>query len=204
MTTRWARVLRSQLISAFATFTAAFSHGFADGAHPPLFAVALGLAFSGLACVALLAVRMSQLSLGASIAVSQLFYHGLFTVFGADTGASGGVTQPHHHGAIVFSPVAGDIGAQATAADVWMLFAHLGAAVLTFAVVVHGERLAAAVAAVTRMAITTFAWLGTGIPEPARLRFSQPTGVRSDIPHRDLTFYSALRHRGPPTATRFA
>ncbi|MEX1078808.1 MAG: DUF1775 domain-containing protein [Homoserinimonas sp.] len=51
MTSRWARLIRGQGVAVFATFAAGFSHGIGDGAHPPLVAMALALAFSGVACV---------------------------------------------------------------------------------------------------------------------------------------------------------
>src|SRR5690554_5818533 len=103
MTTRWARVLRGQVVAVCATFTAAFSHGAADGAHPPLAAIALALAFSSIVCVFLAAARLSRLRLAASVAVSQLLYHGLFSLFGV-AAASTGTMSSGHHGSVVFAP----------------------------------------------------------------------------------------------------
>jgi len=201
MTTRWARVVRGQFVAAFATFVAAFSHGVVGGGHPPLFAVALALAFSGIACVALAGARLSRLRLGASVAISQLLYHGLFTLFGAGA-PSGGAMTSHHHGVVVLSPGAVDVGA-AQAADPWMLLAHAGAAVATFVVIVHGENLCSSLATLARLAIVALV-RHPAPSQPAPARFRAPTGHRAAVQHRSLILSSSLAHRGPPAAPRFA
>lgn len=201
MTTRWARVVRGQFVAAFATFVAAFSHGIAGGGHPPLFAVALALAFSGIACVALAGARLSRLRLGASVAVSQLLYHGLFSLFGAGA-TSGGAMPSHHHGVVVLSPVVVD-AATPPASDPWMLLAHAGAAVATFVVIVHGEKLCSGLAALARLTIVALI-RHAAPPQPTPAKFRVPTGHRAAVPHRSLILSSSLAHRGPPAALRFA
>ncbi len=207
MTTRWARVLRGQFVAAFATFTAAFSHGVADGAHPPLFAIALGLAFSGLACIALLGRKMPRVALAAAITVSQAFYHGLFSLFGLATvlpgTASSGAVHSHHHAPVLFFPESTGAAA-ATTADAVMLGAHAAAAAVTFAAVAYSERLCSGVAALARLIIAALCWRAARAIEPVSVRFSRPRRIRTGIPHRSLIINSFLRHRGPPATVRFA
>jgi hypothetical protein len=156
MTTRWARVLRGQVVAIVSTFAAAFSHGFADGAHPPLVAMVLALAFSSVACVVLAGVRLSRTRLAASVAVSQLLYHGLFSLFGPAATATGTVTSGHH-GTIVFTPGLTE-QVSFSASDQWMLVAHISAAALTFAMLVQGERAVLAIGALRLLVIATLAW----------------------------------------------
>ena len=208
MTKRWARVVRGQAVAVFATFAAAFSHGMADGGHPPIAAIALALAFSSVACVFLSATHFSRPRLAASVAISQLIYHGLFSLFGTAGSAPGAMTAGHH-GSVSFTsnsftPIAtGQAGA--VPSDLWMLVAHFGAAVLTFALLVRGERSLITVGSVAGLFIAALSWwrlphLPDRVPSSRRV----PTGQRAEIPHRQLILTSSLRHRGPPAGLRFA
>jgi hypothetical protein len=202
MTTRWARVVRGQVVAVLATFAAAFSHGVADGAHPPLAAMALALAFSSVICVFLAAARLSRVRLAVSVAISQLLYHGLFSVFGV-AGASGGVVSTGHHGTVAFTPGV-DVASTVPATDQWMLVAHVAAAVVTFAMLVRGEHALLALGALAVLLVTALAWRlpPTPVTLPSAARF--PTAQRADVPHRLLILVSALTHRGPPLVRRFA
>lgn len=202
MTTRWGRFARGQVAAIFSTFVAAFSHGVAGGSHPPLFAIALALAFSGVVCVFLAGVRLSRIRLAASVIFSQLLYHGLFSLFGG-TGTPTGTVTAHHHGAISFSPVASGGFVTATT-DQWMLLAHAAAAVLTFAVLLHGERLCIGLGTLARVAFAVLVGRMPWSSSPVPLRLSAPTGHRPAVPHRLAIVVSSLRHRGPPVGLRFA
>jgi hypothetical protein len=218
MTTRWARVVRGQAVAVIATFAAAFSHGAADGAHPPVAAIALALAFSSIACVLLTARQFSRRRLAASVAISQLVYHGLFSLFGT-AGSAPGAVITGHHGSLAFAPLAsgptlaGSTGAlssqalfsQALSSDLWMLVAHLGAAVLTFALVVRGENALSAVRRVADLVVAALSrWQVPQVPDllPSGRRVA--TGQRDHVSHRQLILTSSLRHRGPPAQLRFA
>ncbi|MHA6694429.1 hypothetical protein [Homoserinimonas sp. A520] len=212
MTKRWARVIRGQAVAVFATFAAALSHGVADGGHPPIAAIALALAFSSVACVVLAARHFSRRRLAASVAISQLIYHGLFSLFGT-AGSTPGAVVVGHHGSLSFAPTASGQSpaalSHAVSSDLWMLAAHLGAAVLTFALAVRGERSLMAVRRVAELVVAavfvgTLRWPLPHIPDrvPASRRF--PTGQRAEIPHRQLILTSSLTHRGPPAGLRFA
>lgn len=196
MTTRWGRFARGQIAAVFSTFVAAFSHGFAGGSHPPLFAMALALAFSGVVCVFLAGKRLSRIRLALSVALSQLLYHGLFTLFGSGGTPTGTVTAPHH-GAIVFSPGTGGTVIM-NPADQWMLLAHAAAAAITFAVLLHGERLCIGLATLARVAFAVLVGRMPWSASPTALKLSAPSGHRSAVPHRSLVIVSSLRHRGPP------
>lgn len=202
MTTRWARVLRGQVVAIVSTFTAAFSHGFADGVHPPLVAMVLALAFSSVACVLLAGVRLSRTRLALSVAVSQLLYHGLFSLFGRAATATGTVSSGHH-GTIVFTPGTTE-QLSFTASDQWMLAAHLAAAALTFVMLVRGERALLAISALRVMVLATLAWRLplNPVPLPAGNRF--PTAQRTAPLRRRLILTSPLTLRGPPRLERIA
>jgi hypothetical protein len=203
MTSRWARFVRGQVVAVFATFTAAFSHGAADGAHPPMVAIALALAFSSVACVLLAAAQLSRARLAASVSVSQLLYHGLFSLFGT-AGQPSGVITSGHHGVTAISPGISD-GVTVVAADPWMLIAHAAAAVLTFAILLQGERALSGIGSLARLIVASLSWWRLPqSPHPVLHQTRFPTGQRIAVPHRSLILTSSLSHRGPPAQLRFA
>jgi hypothetical protein len=202
MSTRWARVLRGQVVAIISTVVAAFSHGFADGAHPPLVAVILAFAFSSVACVALASARMSRARLAASVAISQLLYHGLFSLFGP-AGTPTGTVTAGHHGTITFTPGATET-AMSTAGDQWMLVAHVVAALLTFAMLVKGERALLTIGALRRLIATAIAWRLPQLPAPLSFGTRFPTVRRAEFLHRSLIVTSSLTLRGPPRSARLA
>lgn len=202
MTTRWGRFARGQIAAVFSTFVAAFCHGVSGGGHPPLFAVALAFAFSGMACVFLAGVRLSKTRLALSVALSQLLYHGLFSLFGSAAAAAGSATA-QHHGLITFSP-ASPTTVALIPSDHWMLLGHAAAAVVTFAVLLHGERLCVALATLAGIAFSVLVRQSAWSATPTPLKISEPTGHRVVLPYRMSLTVSSLRHRGPPFVTRFA
>jgi hypothetical protein len=202
MTSRWARLVRGQIVAVSATFVAAFSHGAADGGHPPLVAIALALAFSSVACVLLATAHLSRARLAASVAITQLLYHGLFSLFGT-AGQPTSVITSGHHGTIVISSGAGEAASGAT--DPWMLAAHAAAAVVTFAILVRGERSLAAIWALARLIVAALTWWRLPpAAHPVRFRSRFPTGQRTEVTHRSVILTSSLSHRGPPAQLRFA
>jgi cytosine/uracil/thiamine/allantoin permease len=202
MTSRWARFIRGQIVAVLATFVAAFSHGIADGAHPPVVAMVLALAFAGVACVLLASVRLSRTRLAASVTVSQLVYHGLFSLFGQASTPGGAVTSAHH-GTVVFIPGAPDQVALVSPADQWMLAAHVGAAALTFVMLLRGEQSLAALVSFAVMLVAALAWRLA--QDPTRpLPPLVPSDGRARLPHRLRVLVSSLRHRGPPLRGRLA
>ncbi len=133
MNTRVARTARATVTATFATFIAAFSHLVGGAQFPAPAALALSLAFSLLACLALSRRAFSSWRTGASVATSQLMFHGLFSFLGAP----GQVVHGGHHASFLVVPATQDPVAHSPL----MWLSHLGAAIVTFAALRHGERL---------------------------------------------------------------
>src|SRR5918998_1156574 len=100
MTTRWARFARGWMVAGFSTFVAALSHTLGGGHAPGWLGVVLSLAFAGVVCVGLAGRTVSGVRVGVSVLLSQLIFHGLFSL-----GAAGG--------ALVQAPAAGAHGHEA-------------------------------------------------------------------------------------------
>ena len=203
MTARWASFARGWAVAAFATFVAAFSHVVAGGGHPPMFAIALALAFSGIACVFLAGKRLSPGRLTASVVISQALYHGLFGLFGTGSLAASSVGG-HLHSAQVLTPVSASADTVFKPAGPWMLLAHAAAAILTIVVVLHGERLCLGIATLTGLGLAALAGRLPGSTTPTAPRILSPVGHRRVVPHRAAILVSVLRYRGPPAGIRFA
>ena len=93
------RVLRGSLAAAVATFTALLFHVAGGGAAPAALGVLSPLVLSTAVCALLAGRRMSLLRLSASVAVSQLLFHGLF-LLGTPSGSVTGGGHAHHGGGV--------------------------------------------------------------------------------------------------------
>ena len=131
MATRWARFARGWLAASFATLIAAASHAAAGGIAPNLVSVALALAFSGVACIALTGRSLSLVRTSLAVGGSQLAFHLLFSSLGGATGAAGVAGGAHDHAASSLALIS---TTPAHHTDGWMWLAHLAAAVLTVVV----------------------------------------------------------------------
>lgn len=210
MSTRWARLARGWLAAIGATFAAAFSHVVAGGGHPPFFAVALSLAFAGLACTVLAGRRFSRTRLALSVVASQFLYHGLFSVFGESSStaapAVSDAASGHLHGAVLHSSSAAGIAGGLEWEPV-MLAAHAVAAIATLMLMLYGEHLARAVVARAEFAraaaaagimrvVTLLRAALPGWPSPASPQATVEWALLRPVPA--VLPGSALR-RGPPT-----
>jgi hypothetical protein len=197
--TRWARVVRGLAAAFVSTSVAAFSHLVAGGPLPGAAGMALCLAFCAIVCIALTGKRMSRLRLAASVATSQLMFHGLFSLLVAPE-ASGAVTAGHNHGFVAVPLAAVPTAAQATHGGLGMLAGHLAAAVVTFLALSYGERAVWALFALGRLVIVRL--LTARMPEPVSTWLS-PVALRvlSLLPRASRVLLSPMRHRGPPTAS---
>ena len=154
MATRWARVARGWIIAVFSTFVAALSHTLGGGSAPGLLAVVLSLAFAGILCIGLAGRTLSLWRLGLSVALSQLIFHGLFSL-GTPGGAlatqsagpyAGGAGAHQHQvvtGLVSSTDAVTAVGAPVHgmfAHDAGMWIAHATAALLTIVALRHGER----------------------------------------------------------------
>jgi hypothetical protein len=198
--TRWARVVRGLAAAFVSTSVAAFSHLVAGGSLPGAAGLALCLAFCAIVCIALTGKRMSRLRLAASVATSQLMFHGLFSLLVAPA-ASGAIMVGHTHGGIVASQLAAvPTATQATHGGLGMLAGHLAAAVVTFLALSYGERAVWALFALGRLVIVRL--LTARMPEP-RPKGLSPVALRvlSLLPRVPRLLLSPMRHRGPPIAS---
>ncbi|MCU1546488.1 MAG: hypothetical protein JWP30_1588 [Homoserinimonas sp.] len=199
MTPRWTRFVRGWVAASFATFVAALSHGGAGGAHPPLFAIALALAFSGIASIALSGRSPSPVRLSLAVVISQLLYHGLFSLFGTGTAAVSTVVSHHH---TVFLVTGAD--ASPTGTSPWMWLAHGAAALATITCLLYGERLCRSLSTGTAFVMHIALRRLPGTPAARnRTRLLRIYG-QSGRPRSFTLLCSMLRHRGPPVAPGIA
>jgi hypothetical protein len=201
MTTRWARLARASVAASVAVFVAAFSHMLAGGTMPSALAMAACLGVCTVACIALTRRRLSLVSLSASVGVSQLLFHTVFSVWGSAAPAS---IRPSGH-MMSMQLDATQLNAMTMATphptmsmDGWMWLAHLAAAVLTIAALRSGEL------AFWGILLLSGLWIGplfSRLPKPAAPDSLRPQVVRPAAvlaPRGLALLVSFLNHRGPP------
>ncbi|GAB2448806.1 hypothetical protein HD599_001886 [Conyzicola lurida] len=138
MATRWGRFARGWLAALFSTLVAAVSHTLAGGDGPSGLALVLALAFAGLTCIALTGKSVSLVRVAASVALSQVSFHTLFSTIGGSTAGTGMVGGAgHEHAASVV--LIADGGTAMHHTDGWMWLGHGVAAVLTVIALRYGE-----------------------------------------------------------------
>lgn len=211
MTARSLRMLRGWTAAAVATGGAVLAHTVAGGPWPSPLLVLLCMALSAPVCMLLAGLRLPRIGLILSVAVSQLLFHGLFSMSGSMTAAvdhtshAGHLTAPpadagpdlvlqsstavHVHGqAHRLGPIAGD----------WLMPAlHITAAILTILILRHGERLA------LRLAATLLVRAGTLIARIDRAATAprprwRPRPADPVVPRWAQVVLACLRYRGPP------
>jgi hypothetical protein len=203
MSTRWTRVARGSLAAVFSTFVAAFSHAAAGGSAPSIAALSLAVAFSTMTCVALAGRGLSYWRVGASVAVSQVFFHTLFSLISTTPTPSSAAHPSAHAGhdmsAMLLPSGAGASGAAITV-DVAMVAGHVLAAVVTFAALVWGERTLRGMASAALLRVSRFAalLLPTPVVAPRAERLGRVH--RIDAPAVLEVLRASLWHRGPPLA----
>ena len=186
-------MLRGLGAGSAATLVAAASHSVAGGRVPSALGITLALFFSVIVSIALTGRGLSAVRLAASVVVSQLAFHVVFSTLG---GAAEVVTDGHHQ-----TVVSG--AAMVTHASEGMWLAHGIAAVVTTLALVFGERAFYGLRDTARMLLAALltppATATVAIdraPLPAPLTFFAPRIVRE--------FHAALGVRGPPTPLRGA
>jgi hypothetical protein len=183
MHTRAARAARGLIAAGFATFVAAFSHTIAGGVPPSSFGVLVSLVLSGAACTLLAGRTLSLGRLAASVAVSQLLFHGLFATLGTPTAVG------HDHSAAL-----GDAAATAPHPD--MLLAHVAAGLVTLVALRHGERAFWALADLARLLAARL------LPASAPIDLAPVAplaAIPDPAPRPELAvLFSLMRYRGPP------
>ena len=130
MSWRWSRVVRGLGAGTAATLVAAASHSVAGGRMPSIVGVTLALFFAVIVSIALTGRRLSAVRLAASVVLSQLAFHVVFSTLG---GAAEVVTNGHHQ-----TVVSGSAMLSHASGEMW--FAHGIAALVTTLALVFGER----------------------------------------------------------------
>ena len=200
---RVTRVVRGSMAGAFATFMALMSHVAAGGALPGWVGIVVPLVLSMLLCMLLAGRKLSATRTLVGVSVSQFFFHTLFILGAASSGATAGTagTMGHHnHGAMVMTEW--ETTATLITADTTMWGWHALAATVTAVVVYRAERaaflmraLAAAIAGWFRRVIVALIGI---LVEPARAtRSAVDTTV---LPALSRLFVARAWRRGPPVA----
>jgi hypothetical protein len=187
MDSRWARVGRGTIAAAIATFVAAFSHALGGDAAPSWFGVGASFVLSLAVCTALSGRSLSWWRLAASVAVSQVLFHVLFSGPGA-TAASG-----HAHDA---ASVAANAMPAMDAHDDRMILAHVIAGIITLLALRFGERAFWSVADSARLVLARV--LRVSLPVAATPGRAIPSVSRAVAAPRRIHVPSTHRHRGPP------
>ncbi|AZZ56198.1 hypothetical protein [Rathayibacter iranicus] len=189
---------RGSVAALAATATAAASHTLAGANAPPPAILALAATFAVVVCVFLSGRRLALPRLTASVLLSQLAYHALFLVAGSGgvsvVGTSGGGVHAHDGSTVSLVVLGGGHAAHGPA----MLIAHFAAAVLTIAMLRHGEQIFWTLGAeLERVVVHIVAWVSALITprSPSVAVVGAPT---PRTPRRLNTVLSVLRHRGPP------
>lgn len=187
MTSRQLRLLRAASASAVATLLAATSHTVAGGAAPhPLLVLAVATLLVPLAAL-LVGARMSRVRIAVTVLISQGLFHLVFQLLGTPTGTTTPAGHQHHLDLASLGPTVAT-----TVPDTLMLFGHVVAAILTTAVVCHGESSVRAVAgwmqARLRHAVAVFRPLPERPALPV-LSIRQPN---------EQHFSASVSRRGPP------
>jgi hypothetical protein len=216
MHSRPARVARGLVAASVSTFAAALSHAAAGSQAPSLVAVALCLVVASFACIALAGRRLTPWRTAAAVLLSQAVYHALFTAIPAVSGSAEsvfGMSGAHVHGQAhaaaslpSVSSSAADTamgmsaaGSHAHAAghsDALMWAAHGLAALVTVAVVLHGERVFWGLFDTLRLTFLTLFRPVAAASTP--LSVSVPAVVRRILAPVAPPFLSSVKHRGPP------
>lgn len=184
MSTRASRASRGWVVALIATVVAATSHALADGEAPSAFGFVASLILAGTACTLLSARRQSLWRLAASITISQILFHSLFSGMGSPA------VVAHEHGATLTeaSPLHGH------SSDMWI--AHIVAGVITLVVLRHAESAAWGLARSVRLAS---GWmLVPWHPAPVPVVRTVAARVRVIRPRARHLVVSSITHRGPP------
>jgi hypothetical protein len=193
MSSRWSRVLRGLGAGSSATLVAAASHAMAGDRAPSAVGLTLALFFAGVVSIALAGRRLSAARLAASVAISQLAFHVVFSTLG---GAAEVVTTGHHQ------TVVGGV-AIVTHASGGMWIAHGTAAVLTTLLLVFGERAFYGLRDTARMLLGALLTPHT-LHVVAIDRAPLPAPVTPIVARVVREFHAARGLRGPPPLPRSA
>ena len=206
MSSRGARVVRGFVAAGVATLGAALFHMAGGGQAPSALALTLSLVFSSLGSIALVGARVAAWRLTLSVLVSQFLFHALFTLSPSAT-FSGMPADGHLHAGMHLTMVAGSPSATGMAMPAmifgdspWMWLSHAAAAMLTIAVLLHGERSLLAVARFAFFALRRLVDRVAAVQAEPIHRIGTPVAAAAPAPRRLDTVLDGRRRRGPPPA----
>lgn len=195
------RALRGALAALFATVVALISHVLAGGQVHGLLGLMLPLSISIMVCTLLSGRRFSLFRLSIAVAVSQFFFHGLFTM-GADH--PGSMIMPANSGhdhlmdTVAMASTESLAMAGHAAHDGSMMFAHILAAIATILVLHRSESILFTLSDLADLFFLNVPWFLV-----AALRFPfverRPQFSCSEPPALVSAVYvSCVARRGPP------
>jgi hypothetical protein len=196
VTPRALRLIRGWT-GAAATSVAAASHMVAGGSSPEPLLLLLALALSGLACTALTGRGLSLWRLSAGVALSQGLFHLLFS--GSAGPPRPGAPAGGHLGHSSAMDLAGGtmLPSAADHSSPLMWVWHSVAALLTVAVLRHGEAAVVQLVQAARLRVRAYLPLFLPLPvPPARAALPANRPVRP-LPNLGSPLL-VMRHRGPP------
>ena len=183
-------MIRGTIAAAVATFVAAFSHALGGDAAPSWLGVGASFVLSVAICTALSGRALSWWRLAASVAVSQVLFHVLFS--GAGVPVAPAASVAHDHGPAV---AALPMPAMDEHAD-RMILAHVIAGIITLLALRFGERAFWSVTDSARLVVARVLLVVAPVAA-APTRVILPA-VRSALAPRPIHVPSTHRHRGPP------
>lgn len=186
---------------------AAFSHVAGGGAAPGVLGTILAVVAAAFVSIALSSRALSTARLAVAVTISQFVFHLLFSL-GADLPSAVAGEHVGMLGMVMSGGSASGLPALSGApgpamddmSDVRMWAGHAAAAVVTIALLLHGER---AVLTLARLATSRLALLVTVVSAlPQALPARRPTAALSTAAHRGLhrldVMLVARPRRGPP------
>lgn len=192
------RLLRGVAAAVAATFIAAYSHVAAGGHSPDGAIVMLSLALSGLVCTALAGRSLSLWRLGTAVVLSQTLFHGLFSL-GASSHAAvttaPSTSHAGHSAHVMLDHAASSVVTDHSSPVMWL--GHAIAAVLTIAVLRHGEVVALGLIQALGLRMVPFLPLFQPLAVAAGAPFDPANRPVRALRNLGVPLL-VMRHRGPP------
>ncbi|MGO1544002.1 MAG: hypothetical protein ACTHXA_06640 [Gulosibacter sp.] len=187
-------------LGVVATVPAALFHGIAHGNTPEPIALGVAIVIAAAISVPLVGRKFTRVRSGAAIFASQALFHTFFAMAGTGSVTVSGDTSAHahHHGSGHFDLTVASSGA-VIGVDVWMLLAHLAAAVITVGCVWYGEALLRSLVHALGTAVTKIGEWGSvvdatrALPRVPRIRVD--TALIRPLAAR---VFALVQGRGPP------
>ncbi|WP_022882114.1 hypothetical protein [Gryllotalpicola ginsengisoli] len=197
MTERHQRAIRGMLAATLAVFVAALFHVAGGGAVPGTLGVIVSLAFAVPASVLLTGPRPAMWRLAASVVVSQVAFHVLFSLGQPSAvrliGDARMAGMPGMGLSVSGASAQASVASPAAQAAMWV--GHAAAALVTIAALRHGERVLARMLALAALGLRRALDLVQARPLP-RPRFTLCPAPRAA--RTPALLLGMLRHRGPP------